>query len=105
MLNPSRSSDELYAEIGKRISKARLDFGMTQEQLGKQLSLSRTSITNIEGGRQKILVHILLEIADVLEVKVGDLLPQPPSKRDSTVSSELLEPYSDEVRKFVKGVE
>jgi len=68
---------DVYADIGKRIAAARLASGMTQEELGKAISLSRTSITNIEGGRQKILVHTLFHIATVLHVDVRELLSQP----------------------------
>lgn len=67
--------NEFYVNMGARIRKARIDHGITQEQLADSLSLNRTSVTNIESGRQKILVHTLIEIADRLEASVGELIP------------------------------
>ena len=97
--------DDLYLEIGKRISAARIEFGMTQAELGQELSLSRTSITNIEGGRQKILVHTLLEISSLLQVEIMDLLPQLTSEKDTVIKPKLLKSYNDEIRKFVERAE
>ena len=48
---------------------------MTQEQLAAKLRLTRTSITNIERGRQHIQLHVLYRLARSLEVEVLDLLP------------------------------
>jgi transcriptional regulator with XRE-family HTH domain len=50
---------------------------LTQEGLAQLVSLTRTSITNIEKGRQKILLHTLRDIADALQVQVATLVPQP----------------------------
>lgn len=49
---------------------------MTQEALGRIVSLTRTSITNIEKGRQKVLLHTLADIAAALETEPGRLLPR-----------------------------
>lgn len=48
---------------------------MTQEKLGKIVGLSRTSITNIEQGRQHIAVHQLVQFADALGIAPEALLP------------------------------
>lgn len=48
---------------------------MTQDTLAQKLSLTRTSIINIEKGRQQVLVHTLADIASALGVPVGELLP------------------------------
>ena len=48
---------------------------MTQEELGRRVDLSRTSITNIEKGRQRILLHQLVDIAAALDAKPQDLMP------------------------------
>ncbi len=46
---------------------------MTQENLAKLVGLSRTSVVNIERGRQKVLSHLLVRLADALQVKISDL--------------------------------
>ena len=48
---------------------------MTQERLGRLVGLSRTSITNIEKGRQHISLHQLFAIAEALRVRPDMLLP------------------------------
>jgi len=64
----------LYIELGKRIKSAR-GKRFSQADLAKASLLSRTSITNIEKGRQHLPLHTLYAIANALEIHVGDLLP------------------------------
>ena len=65
-----------YLEVGRRIKKARKSLHLTQQQLAELLDLNRTSITNIEKGKQKILAYMLVQIAEKLRITVNDLLPQ-----------------------------
>lgn len=71
------SYQSFYEEVGRRIRDARLRRkpSLTQHDLAEQISLTRTSITNIEKGRQKILLHTLTEIADALKIDPAALLP------------------------------
>jgi transcriptional regulator with XRE-family HTH domain len=64
-----------YAEVGRRIRVARSRAGLTQDALATRVSLSRTSVTNIEKGRQKVLLHTLCGLAAALGVAPADLLP------------------------------
>jgi transcriptional regulator with XRE-family HTH domain len=59
--------ESLYAEIGRKIRKKRDALGMTQQQLSSLVGLTRTSITNIERGTQKLLVHTLIDFARALQ--------------------------------------
>jgi transcriptional regulator with XRE-family HTH domain len=65
----------LYSQLGNAIAKTREKRKMTQEQLAEKLSLSRTSITNIERGRQHIQLHALYQLAECLDAEIYDLLP------------------------------
>ncbi len=65
----------LYAEIGKRIRAEREALGFTQIELAQGVGLVRASIVNIEGGRQKLPIHVLYQIASELAVPVHGLLP------------------------------
>lgn len=67
--------DKFYVELGRRIRSARLHYNLTQEQLADLVSLSRTSITNIEKGKQKILTHTLVDLAEKLKVPIDKLIP------------------------------
>jgi transcriptional regulator with XRE-family HTH domain len=53
---------------------------VSQETLAAAVGLSRSSIANIECGRQKIGVSLLYEIADVLQTTPHELLPAPEPK-------------------------
>ncbi len=64
-----------YYRIGKSIRNAR-EKVMTQDELGKEVGLTRTSITNIEQGRQRLSIAKLYEISFALGVDVFDLLPK-----------------------------
>jgi transcriptional regulator with XRE-family HTH domain len=65
----------IYVEIGRRIKKARLNQNLTQQDLSNRINLSRTSITNLEKGFQKVTLHTLFEISLALKVDVHSLLP------------------------------
>lgn len=68
---------DFYAEVGRRIRDARKRRKppLTQEELAGSVSLTRTSITNVEKGRQKFLLHTLADIAAALHVEPVSLLP------------------------------
>lgn len=68
-------TDRIYADIGKLIRARREDLAMTQEGLAGRVGLSRTSVTNVESGRQAVLVHQLVRFADALDVEVAALVP------------------------------
>lgn len=63
-----------YAALGRRVALAR-ESRMTQDALARKIALTRTSIINIEKGRQQVLVHTLLDIARALGVPPTELLP------------------------------
>ena len=73
-MNALPESAAIYREIGARIGAARRRANLTQEDLAGQIGLTRTSIVNIEKGRQKLLVHTLLSICKLLRVPATDLI-------------------------------
>lgn len=66
----------LYKELGRRLRDARKTAELTQEALAEQVGLSRTSITNIEKGRQHIPFHLLFSLASAVGVDPVNLLPE-----------------------------
>jgi DNA-binding XRE family transcriptional regulator len=66
-----------YEEVGRRIRDARKRRtpALTQDELSLLVGLTRTSITNVEHGRQKCLLHTLADIAAALQVEVSSLIP------------------------------
>ncbi len=79
MAVPSTRSDHqpLYSQFGRILAEARNKKKMSQEVLARELGLSRTSITNIEKGRQPVQLHTLYQISQLLSVELKDLLPAP----------------------------
>jgi transcriptional regulator with XRE-family HTH domain len=64
-----------YSAFGRMLSEARRKKRISQEMLADELGLSRTSITNIEKGRQPVQLYSLYLIARLLGTDVKDLLP------------------------------
>lgn len=64
-----------YESVGRRIAQRRQGV-MTQEGLATKTSLTRTSIINIEKGRQQLLLHTLVAIAAALKVSPIELIPE-----------------------------
>ena len=71
--------EDFYREVGRRVRRARKARLLTQQALASLVSLTRTSITNIEKGRQKILLHTLADLAKALHVEYAALLPASPA--------------------------
>jgi transcriptional regulator with XRE-family HTH domain len=67
--------DPIYTVLGAAIRQQRESVGMTQDALASKVSISRTSVTNIERGRQSLLVHQLLKFSTALGVPPDALLP------------------------------
>jgi transcriptional regulator with XRE-family HTH domain len=68
----------VYREFGKRLRDARKQAGLSQEALADKVGFARTSITNIEKGRQHFTLHTAYELAIELGVDVSVLLPVRP---------------------------
>lgn len=101
-MNRTVSPSEMYRYIGGRIRIARKRMSLTQEQLAQSVSMTRTSISNIEKGRQNLLVHKLIEFADALRILPADLLPPVPDDRSDSVE-ELVSHESEDAKEFVRN--
>lgn len=69
------SNRSFYVAVGSRIA-AKRNGQLTQEALAKKTGLTRTSIINIEKGRQQILLHTIIDIANALQVSPVELIPE-----------------------------
>jgi DNA-binding XRE family transcriptional regulator len=66
---------KLYKIIGERIAAKRKELGMTQDDLAHSVGLLRTSITNIEAGRQKAPLHLLFRLCTNLGIELVSIMP------------------------------
>jgi transcriptional regulator with XRE-family HTH domain len=60
--------------VGQRILDARTEGGLTQQQLADQVGLTRSSIANIEAGRQSFDALQLAQFARALRVTLDALI-------------------------------
>ena len=88
--------EPFYADLGRRIQQLRNSKKMTQAELGELLSprMTRASVANIESGKQRVLVHTLIDLVHALGCSLTDLLPSPAvaiaiSSPPQTVAAEL----------------
>jgi transcriptional regulator with XRE-family HTH domain len=73
---PARDTAAFYRSFGELVRKHRDRLELTQEGLGELIGLSRTSITNIEKGRQHVALHQLYALARALKIPATALLPR-----------------------------
>lgn len=76
---------DLWSEIGSRVKSRRHELGMTQKELADATELSRTSIANLEAGRQRLVLDDLYAAAEVLGVDICVLLPSRAERTGSSV--------------------
>jgi transcriptional regulator with XRE-family HTH domain len=59
--------------LGDNVKRLRLSLNLSQEELAFQAELDRTYISQIERGISNPSVLVLLKIAVILDVEIGDL--------------------------------
>jgi transcriptional regulator with XRE-family HTH domain len=94
----------LYADVGRRIRAARERCGMTQDALATIVGLSRTSVTNIERGRQKLLLHTLNRVAAALRMQIAELLPVSGAESNHAELDDLLKGRSADESEWIRSV-
>ena len=77
---------------------------MTQAALGVRVGLSRTAITNIERGRQRLLVDQLVRIADALSTPTEKLLPRSSAPRRTPPANDRVITAMPTVKRWVESL-
>ena len=98
----ARDPESIYGVFGRRLRGLREERRVPQEELAVLSGLTRASIANIESGRQRVLLHQLLQFAQALEVTVADLVPKVAelSKPDNADKRESMEQYLQRLREM-----
>lgn len=86
------SKYEINSRLGEQIRRQRKARKLNQTDLARRVGLSRTSITNIESGRQALTVHQLFDFAEALGVDAGALLPDASSAPKADVNQASMTP-------------
>ncbi len=81
----------MSAEFGQRVAEARQRSNLTQTQLANRMGRTRSTVANIEAGRQSPPIDQVLRIAQVLNEDVGwllgvDVVEPPVARRASYLS-------------------
>jgi transcriptional regulator with XRE-family HTH domain len=71
----ARDPEAIYRIFGRRLRELRDGRGIAQEELATLSGLTRSSIANIENGKQRVLLHQLVQFAEALHTNVGELIP------------------------------
>lgn len=97
--------EHVYEELGERIKAARVGLGLTQTEVSQRVGLTRSSIANIEAGRQRAMIHTLMHIANALEASLAELLPDPDQepRRVSLLDPNELDGWPSSTHDFVNG--
>ena len=69
-------------DIGKNIRELRCARGLTQEELGERLHVTRQTVSNYENGRTRPDIDLLLDIAAALDTDANALLYGAPHMED-----------------------
>jgi transcriptional regulator with XRE-family HTH domain len=99
--------EDFYALVGSKVRSARLAAEISQEFLANKVGLTRSSVANLEAGRQRIALHLFAAIAHALNKDACELLPErSQSHRASIAISDLQEELADSpesMQSFVRG--
>ncbi|MEO1019441.1 MAG: helix-turn-helix transcriptional regulator [Pseudomonadota bacterium] len=69
------NNDRLYQVIADQLKAVRKKNKLTQSDMAEILGLERTSVTNIELGKQRPGVHILYRCCEYFGIPISKFLP------------------------------
>lgn len=101
----SDEQNSLYEIVGRNIKYFRQGKKMNQLSLASKINLSRTSLVNIEQGKQHPSLFLLLNIAHSLEVTLHDLIPASVAKQnsDGNINISTKNVKDEKVREFINS--
>jgi transcriptional regulator with XRE-family HTH domain len=96
--------DDLHVALGRKIREKRQANGLTQTELADAISISRTSLTNVELGRQRLLIDQLYKMAEALNARPQELLPQPSDLVSASKDRKSDDAIPESVHRFAERV-
>lgn len=79
--------EKLYQIIGQHLVQRRKQLDMTQDVLAEKVGVLRTSIANIEAGRQKAPLGLLFRLCTSLGIELSSILPSNKEVADNNMVS------------------
>lgn len=74
-MNPNVDEAEIYRLIGGRLRQLRERRGWSQAEVAERINMLRTSVSNIEAGRQRPPIHVLYQLCVLLDAELKQVLP------------------------------
>jgi transcriptional regulator with XRE-family HTH domain len=94
----------LYQILGRKIKERREELKYSQDDLSKKIkSISRTSISNIEKGRQQTPLHVIYLMCNALDIDIQTILPVF-SEIEAQIKSKESN-LSSEIEKYINAFE
>ena len=78
----------LKQSIANRLKKARVNAGLSQNQVAQMIGLNRPSISEIESGRRKVSAEELVKFSEIYKVKL-DWLTGKESESNDDIKDKL----------------
>ncbi len=69
--------------LGSKIRQLRKERGLTQEQLAEKLNIDNKHLSRIEKGIHKPTYHVILKLAEVLNINIYDFSEKSDLKNDT----------------------
>lgn len=75
----------LYVRVGEAIYKARHNECLTRRELGKRVGVTEGHLQNVEEGVTPCSLHLLVAVADELDLSLDELVPVAIDAKELTV--------------------
>ena len=98
-------STAFYESLGARIKSRREEINLRQSDLAELVGLSRTSVTNIERGRQRLFLDQYADICQALRVSPSDIIPKPSQAGQRFAAGDSLENAPPSVKSFLAAID
>ena len=95
---------DIYKPLGQLVRAFRTRAGLSQQELADKIGLTRTSVTNIEKGRQRIPLHLLFALADALKVAPRQLLPSGSVTLPNGMEAKLPKEFDEAQRRALRRI-
>ncbi|MCI0391650.1 MAG: helix-turn-helix domain-containing protein [Acidobacteria bacterium] len=92
--------EPVYQRIGERLRQLRELAGLTQEEVAHLMRVSRTSICNVEKGRQRMLAHQIFDYAVIYDVEPALIFTEQITEQSVWVESALTRHLDQAERAF-----
>lgn len=99
-----REKKAMYVEMGRRLRKARLAAGLTQEQFAERTGISPQNVSCVERGLAGVSLPVLRRMCEILRVSSDSLLWQSQADNDTDGLVRRLQQLSPEQFRLVEHI-